>query len=197
MSAARTVTRRWCGMVASAAAVVCFAATPARAAINADFNGDGVPDRIVLPRPPETNIVVRISGAAPQVLKFPGHLLSIVAADVDHDGRLDLSALSEHRGVFVWLNKGGHGRFKALKRKLHRHTLSLENDGPLASAPQRRDDKPFTQGVQNDRDRAAKSGPRHGHVLRAIWKAGFCCAGSLRVKASLGLVSRTSCRPPQ
>ena len=42
---------------------------------------------------------------------------SVIVADIDHDGHLDLSALSEHRGVKVWLNKGGHGRFAALRKK--------------------------------------------------------------------------------
>lgn len=83
----------------------------------ADFNGDGVLDAVVLPRPPETNIVIHISGSMPQILKCSGRVISVVAADVDHDGDLDLSALSDRRGLLVWLNKAGHGRFTALKKK--------------------------------------------------------------------------------
>ena len=98
------------------AAVLCLCADIAQASIMADFNGDGVLDRVVLPHPPETNIVIQVSGSAPQVLKLSGRIISIVAADVDHDGDLDLSALSERRGVLVWLNKAGHGRFAALKK---------------------------------------------------------------------------------
>jgi hypothetical protein len=89
----------------------------AHAATAPDFDGDGVPDQIVLPSPPETNIIVRLSTRRAQVLKLSGRVLSVVAADVDHDGDLDLSALSERRGVLVWLNQGGPGRFSRLKKK--------------------------------------------------------------------------------
>lgn len=103
-------------LVTSLTAALCFAANPLHASIAADFNGDGVLDAVILPRPPETNIVIRVSGSAPQTLKLSGRLISVVAADVDHDGDLDLSALSERRGLLVWLNKAGHGRFAALKK---------------------------------------------------------------------------------
>jgi hypothetical protein len=134
---------------------VCLLASPADAAVEADFNGDGLIDRVVLPRPPDTNIVVRLSNGTPQVLKFYDRIISIVATDINHDGEIDLSALSEHRGVFVWLNKGKarHGRLKALKRK-HHHPggFSLSTRGPLASAPGSSADGPAATGSQDDRD---------------------------------------------
>ena len=128
---------RFVGRVVSAAAALCLLAAPAEAALEADFNGDGVLDHVVLPHPPDTNIVVRVSGGAPQVLKFYDRIISIVATDVNHDGEIDLSALSERRGVFIWLNKGkaANGRLKTLKRKHHRRGFSLNTGGPLASAP--------------------------------------------------------------
>jgi len=127
-------------------------ASPA-AAIEADFNGDGVADRVVLPRPPDTNIVVRVSGGLPQVLKTYDRIVAVVAADVNHDGDIDLSALSERRGVFVWLNKGkaSNGHLRALKRRHHRGTFSLSTRGPLASAPERSPDGPAATSSQDDR----------------------------------------------
>ena len=148
---------RFVGRVVSAVAALCLLASPADAAIEADFNGDGVLDRIVLPRPPETNIVVRLSGGAPQVLKLYDRVISIVATDIDHDGEVDLSALSERRGVFVWLNKGkgSNGHLKALKRQHHRRGFALTTHGPLASAPESSSDGPAATGTQDDRDRSA------------------------------------------
>ena len=132
---------------ASLAAVLCLAASPARAAIIADFNGDGVLDTVDLPRFPDTNIVIHLSGSAPQILKLSGRIISIVAVDVDHDGHLDLSALSESRGLFVWLNKAGHGRFAKLKkhraprgfgfsRRSHTSATQPGDDAPAASSGQ-------------------------------------------------------------
>jgi hypothetical protein len=141
----------------SAVAALCLLASPADAAIDADFNGDGVLDRIVLPRPPETNIVVRLSGGAPQVLKLSDRVISIVATDIDHDGEIDLSALSERRGVFIWLNKGkgSNGHLKALKRKHHSRDFSLTTRRPLASAPESSPDGPAATSTLDDRDRLA------------------------------------------
>ena len=141
----------------SAVAALCLLAAPAEAALEADFNGDGVLDRVVLPHPPETNIVVRVSGGAPQVLKFHDRIISIVATDVNHDGEIDLSALSERRGVFIWLNKGkaANGHLKTLKRKHHRRGFSLNTGGPLASAPGSRSSSSNAAGASDDRGRTA------------------------------------------
>jgi hypothetical protein len=143
------------GRTLSAAVTVCLLASPADASVEADFNGDGLIDRVVLPRPPDTNIVVRLSNGAPQVLKFYDHIISIVATDINHDGAIDLSALSERHGVFVWLNKGktSHGRLKALQRKHHYPGgFSLSTRGPLASAPGSSADGPAATTSPDDRD---------------------------------------------
>lgn len=149
--------RRFVGPAISAAAAVCLLVSPVEAAIEADFNGDGVLDRVVLPRPHETKIVVMMAGAAPQILKLHDRIIAIVATDINHDGEIDVGALSERRGVFIWLNggKSNNGRLKALKRK-HRHGgFSLTTRGPLASAPGSSPDGPAATGSQSDRNRSA------------------------------------------
>lgn len=148
---------RFVGRALSAAAAVCLLASPAHAAIDADFNGDGVLDRVVLPRAPETNIVVRLSGGPPQVLRFYDRIIAIVATDINHDGEIDLSALSERRGVFIWLNKGkaGNGHLKTLRRKHHNRGFSLATGGPLASAPGSAPGGSAPAGASDDRDRPA------------------------------------------
>jgi hypothetical protein len=149
-----TKLRRFVGRaLSSVAAAVCLLGSPAEAAIDADFNGDGVIDRVVLPKPPDTNILVHFSHGAPQVLKFYDRVVSIVATDINHDGEIDIGALSERRGVFIWLNKGkaSHGRLKALKRRHHRGGFSLTTRGPLASAPESSLDGPAATGPQDDR----------------------------------------------
>jgi hypothetical protein len=163
VSTRQTLTRRLGVMLAHLAAAIGLLASPAHAAINADFNSDGVPDAVVLPRPPETNIVVRLSGATPQVLRFPGGLVSIAAVDVDHDGAIDLTAVSAHRGVFIWLNKGGHGRLKALRRHTHRHGVSLDAR-PFVATPRSAEERSAPQGLQDDRHRELHDGGL-AHVL--------------------------------
>lgn len=100
----------------AALAVGCFVPGTADAAVLADFSDDGLPDRVQLHTGAEHRVVVRIAGLVPQELRVHDRLLSIVAIDVNHDGRLDLGAWSERRGLLIWLNRG-HGHFKALKKK--------------------------------------------------------------------------------
>jgi len=144
-------------------AALFLCADAAQASIIADFNGDGVLDAVVLPHPPDTKIIIQISGSAPQVLKHCGRVFSVVAADVDHDGHLDLSILSERRGLLVWLNKSGHGRFVALKK--HRVPRGSGFSGRShTSASQPGDDTPAASGDQGgvpDAD-APRAGPVFG-----------------------------------
>ena len=154
------VVRKVAALATSLAAALCLTATPAHAAIAADFNGDGVLDSVVLPRPPETNIVIHVSGSAPQILKLSGRIISVLAADVDHDGDLDLSALSERRGLHVWLNRAGHGRFAALKKHRAPRGFGLLR-GAQATATEQRSDDPVAsadQGGSPDAD-APRAGP--------------------------------------
>jgi hypothetical protein len=108
--------------IMSVLAALCLGAVPARASITADFNGDGVIDVVDIQHVPDEQIIVRVSGAPPQVLHVRGRILNIVATDFNHDGRLDITALSEHRGILVWLN-GRRGRFKAAPRRVYPRVL--------------------------------------------------------------------------
>src|SRR5438046_5958273 len=157
---AEVVVRR----VGALVAALCLTASPARAAITADFNGDGVLDSVGLPRPPDTNIVIHVSGSAPQILRLPGRIVSVVAADIDHDGSLDLSALSESRGLFVSLNKAGHGRFAKLKRHRARRGFGLSRRSHT-SATQAGDDAPAASSDRSGTPDA--DAPRAGPVFDA------------------------------
>src|SRR5580765_3545599 len=158
------VVRKVVALAASLAAALCLSATPAHAAIAADFNGDGVLDTEELPHPPETNIIVQLSGSAPQILKLSGRIISVVAVDIDHDGHLDLSALSEHQGLHVWLNKAGHGRFAALKK--HRAPRGFNFSGAArAAATEQGHSDPLASGDQGSSPEA--DAPRAGPVFEA------------------------------
>src|SRR3954463_5708077 len=130
--------------------IVCLGSSPAHAALTADFNDDGVLDAIVLPQPPDTNVVVRISGAAPQILKLTGRLISIVIADLDHDGHVDLGALSEQRGIHLWMNNRGDGRFTHVQRRTPRGEDTLARPGPRASPSSTTDQQPAAPENQDD-----------------------------------------------
>jgi hypothetical protein len=173
------------------AAVLCLAARPARASITADFNGDGVLDRVDLPRFPVTNIVIHLSGSAPQVLKRSGRIISIVAADLDHDGHIDLSALSERRGLHVWLNKAGHGRFAALKKHRVTHGIRFSR-GSQASPTQRGHDAPMAAGGQGGSPDA--DAPRAGPVFQA--PPGTATIPTLLFTSSADLGNSTAPRGP-
>jgi hypothetical protein len=103
-------------------------ATPARASIEADLNGDGVIDAVDVQHVPDEQIIVRVSGAPAQVLHVRGRILNIVATDFNHDGRLDITALSDRRGILVWLN-GRRGRFKAAPRRVYPKVLRSRRAG--------------------------------------------------------------------
>jgi hypothetical protein len=107
---------------------------PAHASIEADFNGDGVIDAVDVRHVPDEQIIVRVSGAPPQVLHVRGRILNVVATDFNHDGRLDITALAEHRGIFVWLN-GRRGRFKAAPRRVYPKVLRWARRAGTASRP--------------------------------------------------------------
>lgn len=100
-------------------AAACLCAASARGAVVADFDGDGVLDRVLVPKPPATGIIVSISGSPLlQTLKLADPPLSIVAADFDRDGDLDISAVSQRHRLYVWLNHG-RGLFKRLRARFH------------------------------------------------------------------------------
>lgn len=121
--------------------LVCFltalwlGATPAVASIQADFNGDGVIDAVDVQHAPDERIIVRLSGAPPQVLHVRSRITNIIATDFNHDGRLDITAISEHRGgIFVWLN-GRRGKFKAATQRMYPRVLRWSRRAGTAHRP--------------------------------------------------------------
>jgi hypothetical protein len=173
------------------AAALLFTANSAHAAIAADFNGDGVLDSVVLPRPPATNIVVHLSGSTPQILKLSVRIISVVAADIDHDGTLDLSALTERRGLHVWLNKAGHGRFAALKKHRAPHGFGVSR-GSRAAPTEPGPDAPAAAGDQGGSPDA--DAPRAGPMFRA--PPGTSTVPTLLFTSSADLGKSTAPRGP-
>ena len=173
------------------AAALFLAANPARASIAADFNGDGVMDSVDLPRPPATNIVIHLSGSAPQILKLSVRIISVVAIDIDHDGNLDLSALTERRGLHVWLNKAGHGRFAALKK--HRAPRGFGfSSGSQATPTEPGPDAPVAAGNQGGSPDA--DAPRAGPMFQA--RPGSSTVPTLLFTSSADLGKSTAPRGP-
>jgi len=191
MDARPEATARKVGAVAALFVAALLTANPARASIAADFNGDGVMDSVDLPRWPATNIVIHLSGSAPQVLKLSGRIISIVAVDVDHDGHLDLSALSERRGLHVWLNKAGRGRFAAMKK--HRAPRGFGfSRGSQAVPTGRGPDAPVAAGNQGGSPDA--DAPRAGPMFRA--PPGISTVPTLLFTSSADLGKSTAPRGP-
>jgi hypothetical protein len=121
-------------VLATLLAAFWLGATPAHASIVADFNGDGVIDAIDVQHGPDEQIIVRVSGAPPQVLHVRSRILNVVATDFNHDGRVDITVLSEHRGILVWLN-GRRGRFKAAPRRVYPKILRWSRRAGTAGPP--------------------------------------------------------------
>ena len=185
------VARKAGAVAAFLAAALFLTANPARAAIAADFNGDGVMDLVDLPRPPATNIVIHLSGSAPQILKLSVRIISVVAADIDHDGTLDLSALTERRGLHVWLNKAGHGRFAALKKHRAPHGFGISR-GSQAAPTEREPDAPAAAGDQGGSPDA--DAPRAGPMFQA--PPGISTVPTLLFTSSADLGKSTAPRGP-
>src|SRR5258708_6642576 len=114
---------------------LCLFAPSAHAAsvTTPDFNHDGIADRVLLPTAAENSIVVRVSGSKPQVLTLDDTVYSLVTADVDHDGDLDVAPLEEHGGFVLWINEDGKGNFAAATRTPASPRVVLSG-GPLATA---------------------------------------------------------------
>jgi hypothetical protein len=134
----------WRTVFASAVTAVLWA-SPVRAAA-VDFDGDGVSDELHLSTQLRTEIIITVSASkTTHVLRLRETPLSIVAADVDHDGTLDVSTLSPRHGLRVWLNRGRLGFFR-----MHRKT-------PPPRAPVFRDRGSQLNGSSGDGAEAGQS----------------------------------------
>jgi hypothetical protein len=84
-----------------------FAGEGGRAAVG-DLDGDGIPDIVLASSLPYLTVIFRGTG---QTLQLPGGEYSVVLADFDHDGDLDVASFNiPTYGPIVWLNDG-HGHF--------------------------------------------------------------------------------------
>jgi hypothetical protein len=124
----------------------------ASAAVIADFNADGIADSVELSPSSPGRVVVRVSGSRIQVLGRSERVISLVAADVDHDGDSDLGVLFEHRGVRIWLNAGGTGHFERHKKR-HRHRGAGFQLAPSRSVSDHDDEGPRAQCGADGPDR--------------------------------------------
>jgi hypothetical protein len=120
-------------------------AVPAYAASglpSVDFNGDGVPDRVELASRPGTTIVVRVSGSAPQTLHAPEDVTSVIAADIDGDGDLDLASLELHGDLIIWLNTDSDERFEPATKRQDTPGLTVSRTA-VATPPDNRAGQPL------------------------------------------------------
>src|ERR1700674_5504499 len=77
-----------------------------------DFDGDGRQDvALVQDGADGSHVSVRLSGSS-GALSLEATVVGLIAADIDHDGDLDLVTVAPTGQVIAWLNDG-RGRFTA------------------------------------------------------------------------------------
>jgi hypothetical protein len=88
-----------------------FVATSLPQAAIGDFDGDGRPDLALIDNPlgMPSGISVGLSGSLDAV-RLQTVVSAVIGGDVDHDGDLDLLAITAGGDLLVWTNDG-HGRF--------------------------------------------------------------------------------------
>src|SRR3984893_13929077 len=75
-----------------------------------DFDGDGRPDEALIQDGVDgLHVLVRLSGSPGAVL-LDAEVVGVIAADIDHDGDVDLVTAAPSGQVVNWLNDG-RGRF--------------------------------------------------------------------------------------
>jgi hypothetical protein len=105
-----------------------------------DFDGDGRQDlALVQDGADGLHVSVRLSGSS-GALSLEASVVGLIAADIDHDGDLDLVAVAPTGQVIAWLNDG-RGRFTAQEAS---HSNGLSPETVVAGAPQ---DEPVALGV--------------------------------------------------
>jgi hypothetical protein len=82
-----------------------------------DFDEDGRPDvALIQDRADGTHVSVRLAGSPGDVV-LDANVVTVITADVDHDGDLDLVRATPSGDVVTWINDG-RGRF-TLQEPLH------------------------------------------------------------------------------
>jgi hypothetical protein len=94
-----------------------------------DFDGDGRADEALIQDDAhDHHVLVSLSGS-PSAVALEGSVVSVIAADIDHDGDVDLIAAAPSGELVTWLNDGT-GRFilqKALQPGGLRPAASIIN----------------------------------------------------------------------
>jgi len=137
-------------------------AGPVKAAasgIVSDFNSDGFPDVATVIHEPHPQIRVALSGSAQLVvLPISEHPLSLVAADVDRDGHIDLAGTFRSRGIFVFRNQGS-AHFRRWGRRLHLHAHDHLRTAPARTAQDKSERSATARALVRD-DVPVRWGPR-------------------------------------
>ena len=113
-----------------------------------DFDGDGHPDEALIQD--GVHLSVRLSGSSGAVL-LDGKVVGVIAADIDHDGYVDLITAAPSGQVVNWLNDG-RGRFTR-QQPLLSHSLSSGAivDESLQGTPAAMDSAPLGDpGVRSE-----------------------------------------------
>jgi hypothetical protein len=92
------------------------AAALAMTSIRADFDNDGIADTVtVINDGRSSQVRVWLSHLARfRVLRIPDEIVSVMATDLNEDGRVDVRAATRLHGVLVWINHG-RGHLKRVK----------------------------------------------------------------------------------
>ena len=135
--------------------------------LRADFDGDGVRDRIEVAAR-STELAVRLStGRTLQRLLADDLILRFVIADVNRDGHPDVVASTRRSGLQIWINKG-RGLFARSHRVRHGLRVAGHTIGRLTAQPE--DDSACndrtrvliaTSPPQNERPETAHRVPVH------------------------------------
>lgn len=104
----------------------------------ADFDQNGVPDRVDVGARSGTTAGVRVSlnGGRARLIKQVADTCRVLVADIDHDSDPDLIALTKSGRLLVWRNEGGRLRRVQPRRPPSTHTggTTLHDDDYQSAA---------------------------------------------------------------